>query len=391
MRIVYDYDLALPCPLAAPIQILNTCRALAERGVSVIVHAGPIQGGVKECLAFYGLEPHDNLHLVARNPGAWTTSRVDPWNKADGGDVGTTVVISRGEPGLAVARRLRRRGLGLRFVYEAHRLCHTEVTARRAGRWITRDHIPGAVARLRNAERQAIEGADGLIALTEGVREAITACFRVVCPTLILPSGTACPPDEPPGGEGRDIDILYAGKIERRKGVFHLVEAMTHLPGRRLWIVGGSGDEVAALRSHAQAFGVVDRVEAVGFVPPTRIGGFLRRARVGVCPLPSGVSAISESYTSPLKILEMLAHGVPVVATDLPSTRAILEPDRSALLVEPNRPEALAGAIGRLLDDARLADRLRRHGRTLAEDYSWGRRADRLLDFLQGIAGELPS
>ena len=255
---------------------------------------------------------------------------------------------------------------------------------------MTRDRIPGAVARLRNAERQAVEGADGLIALTDGVREAIASCFRVVCPTLILPSGTSYPPDEPPGSEERDIDILYAGKIERRKGVFHLVEAMTHLPGRRLWILGGSGDEVAALRSHAQASGVVDQVEAVGFVKPTQIAGFLRRARVGVCPLPSGVSAISESFTSPLKILEMLAHGVPVVACDLPSTRTILEPDRSALLVEPNRPEALAGAIGRLLDDARLADRLRRNGRVLAKDYSWGRRADRLLKFLQGIAGEIP-
>ena len=381
MRILYDYNLALPCRLAAPIQILNTCRAMAERGASVTVHAGPIRGEPDACLAFYGLKPHANLRLLARRFGALAAWR----QTAGAGD--PTVVISRGEPGLSVARRLRRRGPGVRFVYEAHRLCHTEVTKRR-DRWLSVDRIPGAAHRLRTAERRAIEEADGLIALTEAVRGAVAACFQVRCPTLVLPSGTIWPAAEPPATSERDIDVLYAGKIEHRKGVFDLVAAMAHLPGRRLWVVGGSEAEVAALRTAAAAHGVDGQVEAVGFVEPTRIAEFLRRARVGVCPLPAGVSVISESFTSPLKILEMLAHGVPVVASDLPSTRAILEPDQTAVLVEPNRPEALAGAIRRLLDDAPLADRLRRHGRALAREYSWDRRAERLLAFLRSIAGE---
>ena len=308
--------------------------------------------------------------------GERPTARVVPRSSSPGG-----------EPGLIVARRLRRRGPNLRFVYEAHRLCHTEVAGRR-DRWLSVDRIPGAAHRLRAAERRAIEEADGLIALTGGVRAAVAACFQVRCPTLVLPSGTTWPAAEPPAASDRDIDVLYAGKLELRKGVFDLVAAMAHLPGRRLWVVGGSAAEVAALIACAEAHGVADQVEAVGFVEPTRIVDFLRRARVGVCPLPAGVSVISESFTSPLKILEMLAHGVPVVASDLPSTRAILEPERTALLVEPNRPEALAGAIRRLLDDPPLADRLRRDGRALAREYSWDRRAERLLAFLRSIAGE---
>ena len=382
MRISYVYDIDAPGRQAAPIQILQTCRAIRALGVPVTVYGGT--SGPRDSdrlMAYYGVSPIEGFSVLPI--GGRRLTRV--LGEADGD---RHCVVTRGEPGLALADRLRKAGPvpNRLLIYEAHRLCHTEVGRRRTGR--LQERLPGASGRLKTSERRAVEGADALVCLSEGVREALATEFRVACPTLILPSGTTVPPDgRPPEATGdRDIDVLYAGKIEPRKGVDVLVEAMAELPGRRLWIVGGGAEEVTWLARLAEGLGVADRVVLTGHVEPPRVAGFLARARVGVCPLPIGLSAISERFTSPLKILELMAAGVPVVASDLPSTRELLEPDRTALLVEPGNPRALAHGIRRVLEDRSLADRLGRAASERVVEYSWQNRARKLVEFLGSLA-----
>ena len=63
MRVSYLYDLPMPSPKAAPIQILNTCRALAAAGIPTTVFTGKRHGDPTACLAFYGLDSHPNLAI----------------------------------------------------------------------------------------------------------------------------------------------------------------------------------------------------------------------------------------------------------------------------------------------------------------------------------------
>ena len=127
MRVSYLYDLPMPSPKAAPIQILNTCRALAAAGVPTTVFTGKLRGDPTACLAFYGLEPHPNLairplfsRLQWRLYPPWALARV----LAEHDDRRPHIILSRGETALKVAswlQRIRRRKA--LFVYEAHRLC----------------------------------------------------------------------------------------------------------------------------------------------------------------------------------------------------------------------------------------------------------------------------
>lgn len=389
MRISYAYDIPLPSRFAAAIQILNTCHGLARLGAEVRVYCGSLgDGGVEGCLEFYGLEPHENLRIIPtpadRLPAA--LARLAEDGPADR----PHAIVSRGEPGLALFRALRRPGrrAGSRWVYEAHRPCYGRLGEPARARGPLRRWIASAQAgRVRRLERATVEGVDGLVCLTQGVRDALGLAFRIRCPTLILPSGTTVDGPTPARGDGpRDIDVLYVGKLERRKGVQVAIEAMRFLPGRVLWVVGGSPAEVADFATLAAAEGVGDRVRFTGYVEPTRVREFLGRARVGICPLPTGISAVSETFTSPLKILEMMAAGVPVVAGDVPSAREILTHGRQALLVPPDDPRALAGSIRSLLDDPALAARLSAAAREHVEGYSWENRARRLLEFLEGLA-----
>ncbi len=276
---------------------------------------------------------------------------------------------------------------GQRYLYEAHRLCYSQVAEWYTPRFplFRSCQIAHATHRTRRLEAAAVTGADALLCLTPDVQRALADNFPFTCPSLILPSGTAVPETEALGDAARDIDILYAGKLQRRKGVYDLVAAMAYLPHRRLCLVGGTPAEVEALKRFAAASGVAEQLTFAGYIPPAQVHNYYLRARVGVCPLPLGESTIAEQFTSPLKILDMMAWGVPIVATDLPSVRQILHHNRTALLVEPNNPHCLAQAVHTLLADRALAQRLVITARSEVERYSWQTRAERLYCFLSTL------
>jgi glycosyltransferase involved in cell wall biosynthesis len=388
MRISYFYDMALPTRYAAAIQILNTCRELANLNVRVAVYVTRFERDPLECLAVYGLEPHPLFSIEPLFGGLHYRIRPNACLRGvlrKSSSQGPHWVVSRGEPGILLYQRLRQIGLqpNERWIYEAHRPCAGHPVE--SGIPDEQGHLNMALDEVRRLEEAAVERAAGLVCLTPAVQQALGARFRLPKNVLILPSGTSVPSEDPPDDSGRDIPIFYAGKLQRRKGVLDLVHAMRYLPEFRVWIAGGSEKEVSELRREAEASGVSSRVEVRGFVDPGRMQSLYWRARVGVCPLPSGEGAVSERFTSPLKVLNMMASGVPVVATDLPSVRRILTHEATGLLVEPGNTEALAAAVRRLLVDRPLAHRLAAAARVAAEQYSWQNRARRLRDFLFSI------
>ena len=88
--------------------------------------------------------------------------------------------------------------------------------------------------------------------------------FQPTCPALILPNGTSLPGNLPDDSD-RDIEILYIGKLQRRKGIHDLVHAMTFLPDRHLHVVGGNASQIAEIEHLAINFGVADQVNMLEF------------------------------------------------------------------------------------------------------------------------------
>lgn len=388
----YFYDCPLPSRLAASIQILNTCRKLAGLGAPSTVFAGPVRSA--DCYRFYGIEPDEHFRLeplfsrIPLQPDLqWKLRRV----VRNPGSAVPNVLMSRGETGVDILPRIRqlRPSSPMLLVYEAHRLGFAREAERQSGRrWQPGDALSAEAERVRAREQKTIESVDAIVALTSGVKSALVAAFQPACPVLVLPSGVSLPdvrdgPDA--SSRARDIDVIYAGKLERRKGLEVLLEAMRYMPARQLWILGGTDAQVQEHRQLADRIGVARRITFTGFVEPARVAGYLRRARAGVCPLATGASVISEEFTSPLKLLELMAHNVPVVATDLPTIRAIVEPGVSAILVPPDDPRALADGIASVLEDAAMAERLCAAAARRAEDFSWEARARRLLEFLETL------
>jgi glycosyltransferase involved in cell wall biosynthesis len=108
-------------------------------------------------------------------------------------------------------------------------------------------------------------------------------------------------------------------------------------------------------------------------------------ADLGVAPLAYNERNVVQGCC-PLKILEYLACGRPLVASNLPVVRELVREGRDALLVPPDAPEAVAEAILRLLGDAHLAARLGARGaHRVRERFTWKRAQQALLKLYERL------
>jgi len=125
---------------------------------------------------------------------------------------------------------------------------------------------------------------------------------------------------------------------------------------------------------------VETRVKFVGFVPHRDIKEYLKEADVGVIPLTDNVT--SRYFTSPLKLFEYMAAGLPIVASDLPTIREVLIDHKNAVLVNPGDSKDLARGIKELLDNQELANKLAQRAYEDVKQYSWDMRAERIISVL---------
>ena len=186
----------------------------------------------------------------------------------------------------------------------------------------------------------------------------------------------------PPAGR-----LLYAGRLSPLKGVDLALRALARLPGARLEVLGGgeAGYE-QELRALAGALGIADRVAFRGPRSRAEVANAYARADAVLFPV-----RWEEPFGS--VPLEAMARGTPVVATATGGSAEFLLHERTALIVPPEDPEAIAAAVTRLEADPALRGRLRAAGRRMAERYPAERSHERVRLVLEeaAAAGRVPA
>jgi phosphatidylinositol alpha-mannosyltransferase len=171
-------------------------------------------------------------------------------------------------------------------------------------------------------------------------------------------------------------NVLFVGRLEPRKGVLDLLKAHRILrktgSGNRLLIVG-SGPQEREARRYVATRGL-QGVEFLGRVTDAEKAQLFRTVDVYASPATGG-----ESFG--IVLLEAMAAGAPIVASDIHGYKGVVRRDREGLLVPPHEPKELAKAIARLLGDADLRAEMSTAGRLRAEQFSWPRVAARVEDY----------
>jgi phosphatidyl-myo-inositol alpha-mannosyltransferase len=192
-------------------------------------------------------------------------------------------------------------------------------------------------------------------------RRRIGGAFRVIPNGIdVARFADAAPADLGPGRK-----LLVVGRLDERKGFPIAIDAFERLAADRSdlhLVVVGDGPERGAidrlptlLRARVTMLGAVPNEE----LPPIH----------AACDLYLGPATGGESFG--IVLVEAMAAGLPVVASDTPGYDEVIRDRGEGVLVPPRDPAALASAAARLLDDADLADRLRTAGRERALDLDW--------------------
>ena len=240
---------------------------------------------------------------------------------------------------------------------------------------------------------RALRACRGVVTISGGLRDdlvdlGVDAEAIEVLPDGFAPARFADPPTREQARRALRVDpevplAVYTGHLFRWKGVDTLVEAAAASPRFEVLMVGGRPEDQRRIRDLVRARGL-DRVRLDAPVAPKRVATYLAAADVLVLPN-SARERISARYTSPLKLFEFLAAGRPIVASDLPSLREILD-EETAILVTPDDPTALARGIEACLDDPAAASARAAVGLARSERYTWDARAARLVDFIAARA-----
>jgi phosphatidylinositol alpha-mannosyltransferase len=171
----------------------------------------------------------------------------------------------------------------------------------------------------------------------------------------------------------RENAIFFIGRHEERKGLSNLLEALAQLPPDvRLWIAS-DGPQTAELKTR---FASDSRIEWLGRISDAEKISRMSRASVFCAP-----SLHGESFG--VVLLEAMAAGTPVVASNLDGYRNVATDDETALLVETGNVASLASALARVLVDSRLAARLTANGREHAQRFSMDTLADRYIEMYE--------
>jgi glycosyltransferase involved in cell wall biosynthesis len=164
-------------------------------------------------------------------------------------------------------------------------------------------------------------------------------------PVVVVPNSVprhTPPPSPRSASEGGEVVVLAMTRLVRDKGVDVVIEALTRLPTRVRCVVAGTGPERPWLERLARAHHVLGRVTFVGWVS----GDAKRKLLEGsdLFCVPSRAESFGMGY------LDAMAHGLPVVAVRLPPVAEVVLDGVTGLLVEHPTVDAVASAIGELLD-----------------------------------------
>lgn len=184
-----------------------------------------------------------------------------------------------------------------------------------------------------------------------------------------------------PDYEKRDpshFTIVCISRITPRKGIRFLIQAFRLLSVRysnaRMLIVG-DGNEKTSLEQLTMSLGLEDRIIFTGAVPHENVLRYYQKADAFVLP------SLNEGMSNTM--LEALACGLPLVATDTGGTKEILIENRNGFIVKMRNPDDLAEKLEKLIADPSLADKMGRESLRLAKELSWESVAKGYADLYQ--------
>lgn len=367
MKIIYIANIRLPTEKAHGIQIMKMCEAFAENGatVSLIVPArkNNIDG---DAFSYYNVRNNFLLKYITvfdaiaffrgLRLGFYVQAISFLWALRRERISDDSIIITRNPE---IAWRYGQQGY--QVFYDAHNFPSR-------GGWLL---------------KRLLKNISGVIANSRGTADAFhNAVFKNI---LVAPNAVDLAQFDGAEARGRSAlglplgrIAMYAGHLYEWKGVGVVIESARRSVDKELTFifVGGTHKDIAIYRKRTHT---LRNILFLGHHSRNDIPALIKSADVLLLPnIPSTQESIS--YTSPIKMFEYMASGVPIVASDLSSIKEVLN-DKNAFLVKAGDPSELLLGIEAALNDEGLARAAR--AKEDVKEYTWEKRAKKVIEFIK--------
>lgn len=275
---------------------------------------------------------------------------------------------------------LKLKRLGKKVIFDSHEDVPTQLLDKPYLDPISLRVLSGAVAIY---ERFACHQFDGIIGATPFIRDK----FLLINPQTVDVNNFPLigELDSTVQWSNKRDEICYVGGIDAIRGAHEIVRACELLQSpTRLNLVGRFSE--SALEARVKAYPGWERVNELGFLDRSGVRNVLGRSVAGLVtshPIGNFLDGL------PVKMFEYMAAGIPVIASNIPSWREIIEGNGCGVCVDPLDPKAIAGAMDYLVMNPEIAKRMGENGKkAVMEKYNWPVQATKLTDFYRVISND---
>jgi len=364
MKIAYVANARIPTEKAHGLQIMKTCEALFQAGEEVTLIVPTRRNNIK-------VDPFDYYKIKTRFPIVYLKN-ADFINFGFLGYALQSFLFAR-----KIHKYLQKSSADVVFGRDEMILC--VASSVKPVVWETHT---GA---LNFWAKELLKKAKGIIAITQGLRDFYVSNglnaekISVIADAVdISEFDIAINKIESREKLGLPQDkklAIYTGHLYEWKGTGILARATKFLPENFLVVfVGGTEKDIGEFK---KIYENEPKIKIIGHESHEKIPMYLRAADVLVVPN-TAKDTVSRLYTSPMKVFEYMASGTPIVASDLPSIREVLN-ESNAFLVASDDPEALSKGITQAIS-AEGQSRATQ-ARLDVENYSWQKRAEKIIGF----------
>lgn len=270
---------------------------------------------------------------------------------------------------------LRRRGK--RVVFDAHEDLPRQILSKPYLHPVVRRPLSAAIKRF---ERYACRRLTHVIAATPAISDKFAAMRIGTTNVNNFPISDELADDVQWSEKAREV--AYVGGISAIRGIGEVVVAMELCrSGVRLNLVGDFSEKT--VKAKTQALPGWSRVNELGFLSRLEVKSVLGRSTAGIVtflPEPNHIDAY------PNKMFEYMSAGLPVIASDFPLWREIIEGSQCGVCVDPLDAASIASAIDRLVENPELARNMGENGRrAVHEKYNWDIEERKLLSLYEEL------
>jgi glycosyltransferase involved in cell wall biosynthesis len=349
------------------------CRSLTERGHKVSLVVADSQGNAqRDGITIYDVGASKGRFDRIRNaPGCALKKAVEL----------DAVLYHLHDPEL-IPIGLKLKKLGKRVIFDSHEDVPRQMLSKpylnRPTRWVI-------AQALRVFETWACKQFDGVISATPFIRDK----FMSINPNSIDINNF------PLLDELRNIspwadrknEVCYVGAIGKIRGIQEICTAMGLVQADVRLNLAGSFSE-STVRQQVKSLPGWQRVNELGFVDRDGVRAVLSRSIAGLVTLHPVINYID---ALPVKMFEYMSAGIPVIASDFPLWRSIIESNGCGLMVDPLKPDGIAKAIDKLVSAPDMARQMGENGsKAVEERYNWQIEEQKLLAFYETILSSNP-